>query len=140
MNILAFETASGMCSVAVSQGANLLKTALITESSKQAENLVPMINKVLENASLSLADINYIAVTNGPGSFTGIRIGIATALGLTFGTKIIPVVVSNFELINYRIREQIRNFEFAATIIDAYRDEIYLQIFDKKLSLFVCLY
>ena len=132
MKILAFETASGRCSAAISDSRNILSGELLTENSQQAENLTSMIEKVLTKTNLTLHDMNYIAVTNGPGSFTGIRIGLAALLGLTFSTNIEPLVVSNFEIINYRIREQIRNFDYSVTLIDAYRNEIYIEIFDKN--------
>jgi len=132
MKILAFETASGRCSAAISDSRNILSGELLTENSQQAENLTSMIEKVLTKTNLTLHDMNYIAVTNGPGSFTGIRIGLAALLGLTFSTNIEPLVVSNFEIINYRIREQIRSFDYSVTLIDAYRNEIYIEIFDKN--------
>ena len=98
----------------------------------QAETLLAMIEAVLVRAKLALEDIEYLVVTNGPGSFTGIRIGLATALGLAMATKVKPIVVSNFAIINFRIREQFRGFDYAATIIDAYRGECYFQVFDKQ--------
>ena len=91
-----------------------------------------MIDSVLGRAKLTLDDIEYLVVTNGPGSFTGIRIGLAAALGIVMATKIKPIVVSNFATINFRIREQFRGFDYAATIIDAYRGECYFQVFDKQ--------
>ena len=132
MKILGFETASGRCSVAVTEGNNLLAADLITTQSMQAEELLSMIEAVLTKAKLTLNDIEYLAVTNGPGSFTGIRIGLAAALGLVMAQKITPVIVSNFAIINFKIREQVRLFDYAAVIIDAYRGECYLQIFDKQ--------
>ncbi|MGV2432031.1 MAG UNVERIFIED_CONTAM: tRNA (adenosine(37)-N6)-threonylcarbamoyltransferase complex dimerization subunit type 1 TsaB [Rickettsiaceae bacterium] len=132
MKILGFETSSGRCSVAISDGVNILATELILENSLQAENLTNMISKALSKLDFKLVDIDYIATTNGPGSFTGIRIGLSAALGLSMASKIEPVIFSNFAIINYRIREQYRNFDFAVAIIDAYRDELYLQVFDRQ--------
>jgi len=132
MNILAFETASGRCSVCITRNIQILASQNIYENSMQAENLTPMIDKALNKAGLSLKNIDFIATTNGPGSFTGIRIGLATCLGLLTPHKKIPVIVSNFEIIYYRIIEQYRNFDKAYALIDARRGECYLQIFDKK--------
>jgi tRNA threonylcarbamoyl adenosine modification protein YeaZ len=132
MKILAFETASGRCSIAISEGLNILATELIFENSQQAENLTTMIESILSRTKFSLPDMDYIAVTNGPGSFTGIRIGLSTALGLSMSANITPVVVSNLAIINYKIREQYRNFDFAVSLIDAFRDELYLQVFDRQ--------
>ncbi|MEY3197353.1 MAG: hypothetical protein RLZZ59_724 [Pseudomonadota bacterium] len=132
MKILAFETASGRCSVSISDKDQILAAELISTTSMQAERLISTIQNILEKTSLNLNDIDYIATTNGPGSFTGIRIGLATILGLSMAKKKTPVIVSNFDIINFRIREQSRNFDYVATIIDAYRDEYYFQIFDKS--------
>ncbi len=132
MKFLAFETASGRCSAAISEGHEILATELITANSQQAENLPRIIAMILEKAKLGLSDINYIATTSGPGSFTGIRIGLSTALGLSMAASITPIIVSNFGIINYRIREQYRDFDYAVSLIDAYRGECYIEIFDKQ--------
>ncbi len=132
MKILAFETASGRCSVAISAGPDIIATELIFENSQQAERLTSMISSILSRAQLNLSDIDYLAVTNGPGSFTGIRIGLSAALGLSMAANINPVVVSNLAIINYKIREQYRNFDLAVSLIDAFRDELYIQIFDRQ--------
>lgn len=132
MNILALETASGRCSVCITKNIQILATQHIYENSMQAENLTTMIDKALEQSGLSLSDIDYIAATNGPGSFTGIRIGLATILGLVNASQKTPIIVSNFEIINYRIREQYRNFDKAYCLVEAHRGECYLQIFNRK--------
>ena len=132
MKILGFETASSRCSVAITEGNNILAADLLTSPSMQAEELLGMIDDMLTKTKLTLDDIEYLVVTNGPGSFTGIRIGLAAALGLVMATKLKPIVVSNFATINFRIREQFRGFDYAATIIDAYRGECYFQVFDKQ--------
>lgn len=135
MKILAIETASGRCSVALTENNDLLACQNIIDHSMQAEKLISSVQKALSASNLKLQDINYIAVTSGPGSFTGIRIGLATALGLSISTDITPIVVTNFELLNFRIREQARNFDYSINIIDAYRNEYYLQIFDRSNNL-----
>ena len=132
MKILGLETASGRCSVALTEGNDLIASDLLTSQSMQAEQLMSMLASVLTKAKLTLKDIEYLAVTNGPGSFTGIRIGLATALGLSMAEKLTPIVVSNFSIINFRIREQFRGFDYACAIIDAYRGECYFQAFDKQ--------
>jgi len=132
MKILGFETASGRCSVSITEDGEIMATDLLTIGSMQAERLISMIGSVLDKAKLRLDQIDYLVITNGPGSFTGIRIGLAAALGLVMATKITPIIVSNFATINFKIREQFRDFDYAATIIDAYRGECYFQAFDKQ--------
>lgn len=132
MKILGFETASGRCSVALSEDANIMATELIFKNSMQAENLTNMIDKVLQKRNLDISDLDYIATTNGPGSFTGIRIGLSAILGLSISSSIKPVILSNFDIINHRIREQYRDFDKAYAIIDAYRDECYIASYGKS--------
>lgn len=131
MKILGFETASGRCSVALSEDANIMATELIFENSMQAENLTNMVEKVLQKRDLDISDLDYIATTNGPGSFTGIRIGLSAILGLSVSASVKPVILSNFDIINHRIREQYRDFDKAYAIIDAYRDECYITSYDR---------
>mgnify|MGYP000144131566 CR=1 FL=1 len=132
MKILAFETASGRCSVCITGNIEILATETLFQNSMQAEHLTSMVNAALLKAGLGLEEIDYVATTNGPGSFTGIRIGLAACLGLIKGLEKNAVIVSNFSTINYRIREQYRNFDKAFAIIDASRQECYFQIFDKS--------
>lgn len=132
MKILGFETASGRCSVTISNNLDILANKIIFENSMQAESLISLIDESLSDAKLTINDIDYFATSNGPGSFTGIRIGLATILGITKATEKKPIITSNFEIINYRAREQYRDFDKVYSIIDAYRGECYSQIFDKS--------
>ena len=126
MLIIGIETSNGKCSVSLSKGDSIIYAISNNELSKQAEYLVLMIQEVLEKAQYEFKDIDYIAVSVGPGSFTGIRIGIsaAKALGLALQKKVIGV--SNFETIFYRINSQRYNAKKKLAIINAYRDEVYI--------------
>jgi tRNA threonylcarbamoyladenosine biosynthesis protein TsaB len=132
MKILAFDTSYGKCSVAISNGHQILATEYLHDNSQQAEKIVILIENALAKAACNYSDLDYVAVTTGPGSFTGIRIGLATARGILLSTKALPIAISTFEIINFRIKEQIRNHQFAISVVNAYRDQIYYQIFDIK--------
>lgn len=131
MKILAFDTSNGLCSVAISEGENLLYFKKESSHNNQAECLIPFIEEGLKKLSLNYSNLDYLAVTTGPGSFTGIRIGLAAAKGILLCTKIKPVAVPVFELINFRIKQQVFKYDYAFTAINAYRGEIYLSIYDK---------
>lgn len=94
MKILAFDTAVAGCAVAVIDTATgaAWSEQVITDR-RQAEILVPMIAAVMEQAGFEFAELDRIAVTNGPGSFTGVRIGLSTAraLALAAGKPLIGV-------------------------------------------------
>lgn len=91
MKILAFDTANNTASVALSDNDNILAYAEELRPSMQAENLMPMIEQVMKAAQCSYDELDYLAVTNGPGSFTGIRIGLAVAKGILFAKRILKV-------------------------------------------------
>jgi tRNA threonylcarbamoyladenosine biosynthesis protein TsaB len=81
-SILAIDTSSAKCTVAVSTGDLLFQCS--SESERQsAQRVLPMISEVLSNAKIKLAELDLIAVMAGPGSFTGLRIGIGVAQGLS---------------------------------------------------------
>jgi len=90
MNILALDTSMGACSAAVLVAAGpsrRLAARHVAMSRGHAEALMPMVQDVLAEAGLSAADLNVIAATVGPGSFTGVRIAIAAARGLALVTR-----------------------------------------------------
>lgn len=83
--ILAIEAAVAGGSIAIISGGEEIAAWVGSASQSKAEELIPTISSLLERNAMSLHDIDLIAVSAGPGSFTGIRIGIATALGLKIG-------------------------------------------------------
>jgi tRNA threonylcarbamoyladenosine biosynthesis protein TsaB len=131
MKILALDTSNNTSSVAISEGANIISYTEDLRPSMQAESIINMIDSVLNASRLSYNEIDYLGVTTGPGSFTGIRIGLATAKGIALGTKINTIPVSNFEISHFRAIEQVRNNHKFFIIINAYRDQLYIQNFSK---------
>lgn len=129
MIILGFETSHAKCSVAISDGDKVIATAITRKPSMQAEKLVELIEQALDQANMKYSDIEYLAVTNGPGSFTGIRIGLAAASGILLVSKIKPIVLTNFDTIYWRIKHQVKHFGYAVVLIDAYRNQTYVQTY-----------
>ncbi|XVN40373.1 MAG: tRNA (adenosine(37)-N6)-threonylcarbamoyltransferase complex dimerization subunit type 1 TsaB [Rickettsia endosymbiont of Argas persicus] len=133
MKILAFDTANNTASVALSEGTNILAYKEELRPSMQAENLLPMIEEVMIAGKCSYDDLDYLAVTNGPGSFTGIRIGLAAAKGILFAKDDIKgIAVSNFEYAYFRAIGQVKNYDKIYVFLNAYRLQLYLQVFDKS--------
>jgi tRNA threonylcarbamoyladenosine biosynthesis protein TsaB len=130
--ILGFDTSHGKSSVAISDGDNIIATMNSHKTSAQAEELISLIERTLTNAHLDYKDIDYLAVTTGPGSFTGIRIGLAAARGIMLASNIKPVAITAFEAINFRIMMHARQYDYSAIIINAYRGQVYAQVFDNK--------
>ena len=88
MKILAFDSSGGGCSAAVLSGDRVLAHESVPMLRGQAEHLVPMIARAMAAAAIGFDALELIAVTLGPGAFTGVRIGIATAQGLALAVRL----------------------------------------------------
>lgn len=133
MKILAFDTAMAACSVAVVE-ADRGDYVLLAEHQEarprgHAEVLVPLIGEVMERAGTTFAGLDRIAVTTGPGTFTGVRIGIATARGLALASGVPLVGVTTLEAIAADAVERGAQSRPVACVIDARRGEVYIQCF-----------
>jgi tRNA threonylcarbamoyl adenosine modification protein YeaZ len=131
--ILCFDTSSNSCSVSVSVGEEILAFEQELRPSMQAESLMVMIESSLKTAKMSYNDLDFLAVTVGPGSFTGIRVALAAARGIMHATGVKGVAITNFEAAYYRLCKQTIIFDKAIIIINAYRNQQYIQIFDARL-------
>ena len=123
MNLLALDTCLGACSVAVCADGVALAAASEAMTRGHQERLAPMTREVMATAGLAFAQLDRIAVTVGPGSFTGLRVGLAFAKGLALALDRPCVGISVLEAMG-RGRPG-----FAAACIDAHRGQIYLQVF-----------
>ena len=99
----------------------------------QAEALVPMIGDVLTRAGLAVENLDIIAVTTGPGAFTGVRIGLAAARGLALARAIPCVGVTTFEAVAFPAVVELRPGETLVSVIESKRAELFLQAFDATL-------
>ncbi len=134
MKLLTFDTSMGKCSVAFSD--NKLKDYQESkEKLMQSEELLPMIIDILAKHDSKLANIHAIACTIGPGSFTGIRIGIAAARGIK---KILPQLkllgISTLEILAYYGKTQNSSNKNITVFVNAYKNEFYLQRFSNNLT------
>jgi tRNA threonylcarbamoyladenosine biosynthesis protein TsaB len=93
LTILALDTSGPVCSVAILDGAGLCYEARAVNKLTHSRNLLPMVEEALDKGGKTMADIGLMAAVVGPGSFTGVRIGVATAQGLARaqGIKCLPV-------------------------------------------------
>ena len=97
MKILAFDTSAKVASVALTDDEKLLGVSNIDNGLTQSELVLPMAEDLIERLGLNFSDVELYAVTVGPGSFTGVRIGVATVKGLAFGRDIPTAPVSTLE-------------------------------------------
>jgi tRNA threonylcarbamoyladenosine biosynthesis protein TsaB len=134
MKVLAFDTALGACSVAVVADTNILASEQRLQTQGQAENLLPLIEATLRRAALTYKDLDLIAVTVGPGTFTGLRIGLAAARGLGLAGNIPCVGVTTLEALAEGVPASVRTGRCLLAVIDARRGEFYAQCFDADLT------
>lgn len=130
MKILAFDCSGNGCSAAVLKGAGVAAHEFAAMARGHAEALVPMIERVLKAAGLAPAALDLIAVTRGPGAFTGIRIGLATAAGLALASGVPALGLTTFETVAAAVPEALLGAGALIAAIDSRREELFLQRFD----------
>jgi len=129
MKILHIETSSKNCSVAISDGEELLCLCEeVSENYKQSESLHTFVEWALEGAEISLKDIEAVSLGKGPGSYTGLRIGAASAKGFCYGLKVPLIAVNSLETMIEPFLGQ--NYDVIIPLIDARRMGVYFAVFD----------
>lgn len=129
MKILHIETSSKNCSVAISDGEELLCLCEeVSENYKQSESLHTFVEWALEGAEISLKDIEAVSLGKGPGSYTGLRIGAASAKGFCYGLNVPLIAVNSLETMIEPFLGQ--NYDVIIPLIDARRMEVYCAVFD----------
>jgi tRNA threonylcarbamoyladenosine biosynthesis protein TsaB len=122
MIILAFDTSTKTGSVALLQDETLLVELFINTGKNHGETVHPAIRQVLETAGIGIADVDLLAVTVGPGSFTGLRIGAGAAKGLAFAGETPIVGVSTLDALAANIAESAPTI---CPMLDARKGEVY---------------
>ncbi|MDR6526618.1 tRNA (adenosine(37)-N6)-threonylcarbamoyltransferase complex dimerization subunit type 1 TsaB [Chryseobacterium rhizosphaerae] len=129
MKILYLETSSKNCSVAISDNEKLLcLSEEVSENYKQSESLHTFVEWALEGAGISLKDIEAVSLGKGPGSYTGLRIGAASAKGFSYGLNIPMIAVNSMESMIEPFLGH--NYDFVVPLIDARRMEVYTAVYD----------
>ncbi len=126
MKILAVESSATSASAAVTENGKIVSEVYISAGLTHSQTLLPMVNSCLETAKLTLDDVEKIAVANGPGSFTGIRIGVAAVKGLAFAGKEC-CAVSTLEGMAYNL---LGGSCIACCVMDARCSQVYMALFD----------
>lgn len=137
--ILNIETATKTCSVALARDGEVIALKQSEGEYNHAENLTPFIDSVIKEGGISLNKLDAIAVSKGPGSYTGLRIGVSTAKGLCFALNKPLIGVETLEtmvkkLISLPLRQGRGEALYFCPMIDARRMEVYCAIFDHNLK------
>lgn len=126
--ILCIETTTTNCSVSIAQNGKII--ALLEENKQNyshSENLHVFITKVVEQAQISLSQLDAVAVSKGPGSYTGLRIGVSAAKGLCFALDIPLIAVDTLQALAFQVSDEC---DFIIPMLDARRMEVYACVFD----------
>lgn len=126
MRILAVDTSAVCASVGVTENGKILSESSINTGLTHSRTLMPMIDSTLKNGEIDLDSIDYLACSVGPGSFTGIRIGVAAIKGLADGLKKKCIPVSTLEALAYNLQGRCCT---AVSVMDARCNQVYCGIF-----------
>ncbi|KQT22300.1 tRNA threonylcarbamoyladenosine biosynthesis protein TsaB [Chryseobacterium sp. Leaf404] len=133
MKILYLETSSKNCSVAISDSEKLLCVAEeVSENYKQSESLHTFVEWALEGAEITIKEIDAVCLGKGPGSYTGLRIGAASAKGFCYGLKIPLIAVNSMESMIEPFLN--KNYDYIITLVDARRMEVYTAVYDGNIG------
>ncbi|WP_317172770.1 tRNA (adenosine(37)-N6)-threonylcarbamoyltransferase complex dimerization subunit type 1 TsaB [Hymenobacter sp. HDW8] len=131
MLILSLETSSPVCSVAVHQAGVLLGQAELRLEKSHSSHLSLLINQLLENTGHALQDVAAVALSDGPGSYTGLRIGGAAAKGLCFALDIPLLAISTLQALAWQVAAYTASPEthLYCPMLDARRMEVYTALY-----------
>jgi tRNA threonylcarbamoyladenosine biosynthesis protein TsaB len=132
--ILNIETATTVCSVSISQDGNILGYKEIDNGFTHSENLHLFINELLIDFNISIKQLSAIAISKGPGSYTGLRIGVSAAKGLAYALNIPLISVDTLKIMAYQVSQLRTEFDFFCPMIDARRMEVYTCVYDAQLN------
>ncbi len=125
-----------MCSVSISIDGEVVKFKELNDGYSHAENLNLFIQEICEKANLTLAELDAVAISKGPGSYTGLRIGVSTVKGICFALDLPLISISTLEaMASDAIEMKLCNDnDFLCPMLDARRMEVYAAIYDQNLN------
>lgn len=134
--IICLETATNLCSVALCSNTGVISVRESDETKSHASLLTVYVNEILEENNLKASDLDAVAVSKGPGSYTGLRIGVSVAKGIAYGASIPLIGVETTSSMFWGIRERHQFKEEPGTkilffpMLDARRMEVYYAVYD----------
>ena len=134
--ILNIETSTTVCSVNIAENGNKIIEKETMIQNAHSKVLTVFIEEILKEANLKIKDFDAVAVSKGPGSYTGLRIGVSVAKGIAYGAGKKLISVNTLQNMAWGAKQFLMPEEniLFAPMIDARRMEVYTQLFDKKLN------
>jgi tRNA threonylcarbamoyladenosine biosynthesis protein TsaB len=137
--ILNIDTATDIAHVSLSQSGEMLDSITNNDQKEHGSFLQPSIQKLLKNNSLAIASLDAVAVSVGPGSYTGLRVGMASAKGICFALQKPLITINSLEIISYAaLLENSHKYDLTnallCPLIDARRMEVFTALYNQKLE------
>ena len=136
--ILCLETATPVCSVALNDGCCTLALRETEGQNAHSEKITNFIREVMETAGIDYSRLDAVAVSKGPGSYTGLRIGVSTAKGICYAADLPLMAIDTLEAMAYgmkaKLGSHITENDLLIPMIDARRMEVYAAVFDANLN------
>ena len=136
--ILCLETATPVCSVALNDGCCTIALRETERQNAHSEKITNFIREVMEVANIDYRQLDAVAVSQGPGSYTGLRIGVSTAKGICYAADLPLMAIDTLEAMangmKMKLGSQIADNDLLIPMIDARRMEVYASVFDAQLN------
>jgi tRNA threonylcarbamoyladenosine biosynthesis protein TsaB len=133
--ILSIETSTPTSSIAIHDSDSLVSSQSVHRSKSHSEYLVPSIKYLCETSGIDIKEIGAVAISKGPGSYTGLRIGTSSAKGLCYGLDAKLIAVNTLEAMAHGMQKYINEEFMLCPMLDARRMEVYCMVMDSKMSL-----
>lgn len=130
--ILNIDTATGVCSVALAREGRVVAMKENDEGLNHSTLLGVYVDEVLRQAGVTMAGVDAVAVSAGPGSYTGLRIGVSLAKGLCYGAGKPLIAVGTLESMADAVADRVREDALYCPMIDARRMEVYAAVYDRE--------
>ncbi len=133
--ILSIETSTKVCSVALHSDGVIISFSQYFLEKSHSSILAPLIEETITHCRIKMSDLSTVAISEGPGSYTGLRIGTSTAKGLCFGLDIPLIAVNTLLSMAHSVRKNNINQSLLCPMLDARRMEVYCLVADNELQI-----
>lgn len=134
--ILQLETSTDVCSVALSNNGELIRCFETSESNSHTEKLTLLISQCMVEAGYKISQIDAVAVSDGPGSYTSLRIGVATSKGICYALGCPLIIINSLNTLVRGIpKDKVQPNDYLIPMIDARRMEVYMAVYDDHFNL-----
>lgn len=138
--ILNIETSTTVCSVALAENGKIIALKKTRDENSHSRILTVFIEDIFKETNIDIKKLDAVAVSKGPGSYTGLRIGVSAAKGIAYGLNIPLISVNTLQIMALQLKSKYNEFEkdeniILSPMIDARRMEVYTALFDKNLNM-----